>query len=151
MTSSSVLFGALALLVMVPAACLMCNVGRTYTWSNGCIGKGDTGYISSTECPATRDICLTASFSQSVGPEADCTLSHVIAECASASEKCAVMDENYHGNDGYHCETCSTDDCNPRDKYEPSETSETSRAVQMAAPMTLMMLIDIAAMYKGFR
>eukprot|EP00403_Amphidinium_massartii_P016987 CAMPEP_0178412142 /NCGR_PEP_ID=MMETSP0689_2-20121128/21858_1 /TAXON_ID=160604 /ORGANISM="Amphidinium massartii, Strain CS-259" /LENGTH=54 /DNA_ID=CAMNT_0020033371 /DNA_START=20 /DNA_END=180 /DNA_ORIENTATION=- len=50
MASSSMLFVALASVMIAPAACRMCNTGTRTTYSGDCSGWTDTNLISSSTC-----------------------------------------------------------------------------------------------------
>mmetsp|Transcript_40699 Transcript_40699/g.95611 ORF Transcript_40699/g.95611 Transcript_40699/m.95611 type:complete len:200 (+) Transcript_40699:42-641(+) len=125
MPPRSMLFVGLALLRIAPAAGRICNTGNRTTYSGDCTGLTDANLFSTSTCfelgVSTGEYCTTYSYTATA---AGCTTTTVIGSCSLSSTACNTWNSLFGDRDGFQCETCDTDNCNP-DTHISSEDSDT--------------------------
>mmetsp|Transcript_25333 Transcript_25333/g.58876 ORF Transcript_25333/g.58876 Transcript_25333/m.58876 type:complete len:406 (+) Transcript_25333:140-1357(+) len=90
-----------------------CNVGTRTTYIGECGGLSEESTVSSLTC-SEGEYCTTYSYNSTTS---GCTTRSLIASCTSNASAC--LGAVWGGSDGYQCETCDTDDCNPTEAPFP--------------------------------
>mmetsp|Transcript_35925 Transcript_35925/g.84087 ORF Transcript_35925/g.84087 Transcript_35925/m.84087 type:complete len:156 (-) Transcript_35925:282-749(-) len=102
------------LLIASPAAARICNSGTRTSYTGDCTGFSDTDLIAPSTCTSEGDsaaeFCTTYSYQVTLS---GCTTTSVVATCSLMEDACTDVQQQWGDSDGYHCETCSSDNCNP--------------------------------------